>query len=141
MTSFVYNKAKESLGKGEIAWGTDTFYVSLHTSTHTPDQDTDQYFSDVDNEISTSGTYTSGGVALASLTTSVDNTTNRAEFDAADVSLTGFTGVFRYAIVRKYNATPSISRLVCIIDFGSDVTVTNSTYTLTWNADGVFQLL
>jgi len=140
MASFTYNNAKLSLGKGEIAWGTDTFYVSLHTSSYTPNQDTDQYFSDVSGEVSASGSYTAGGLALSGATSSIDTTLNRAEFDAADTTLTGFTGTFRYAIVRKYNATASLSRLVALVDFGSDVAVTAGSYTITWNADGVFYI-
>jgi hypothetical protein len=140
MASFVYNKAKESFGKGELAWTTDTFKVSLHTSTYTPNQDTHQFYSDLTNEITASGSYSTGGATLASLAVSVDTTNDRAEFDAADVAITGFTNVFRYAVVYKSTGVSATSRLIALIDFGSDVTVTNSTYTLTWNADGVFQL-
>lgn len=140
MASFVYNKAKESFGKGELAWGTDTFKVSLHTSSYTPNQDTHQFYSDLTNEISGSGTYSTGGMTLAGLATSIDTTIDRAEFDATDVSITGFTSVFRYAVVYKSTGVGVTSRLVALIDFGSDVTVTNGSYTLTWNADGIFQL-
>lgn len=140
MASFVYNKAKESFGKGELAWGTDTFKVSLHTSSYTPNQDTHQYYSDLTNEITASGSYSTGGVTLGSLTTSIDTSLDRAEFDAADATVTSFTSVFRYAVVYKSTGVGSTSRLVALIDFGSDVTVTASSYTITWNADGIFQL-
>ncbi len=136
----VYNQAKVSFAKGEIAWLTDDIYVSLHTSSYTPNIDTHQYFSDVTNEVGASGTYTAGGVALGTKAVNLDTTNDRAELDAADVTITGFTGSFRYIVVRKYNATASLSRLISVIDLGSTVTLTAGTYTITWNAEGIVQL-
>lgn len=135
----VYNEAKTSFGKGEIAWATDTIKVALLDSTYTPNIDTHVYFSDISGEI-TGGGYTAGGYTLASKAATTDTTNNRAEFDAADVSITSFTNVFRYLVVYKSTGVAATSRLICYIDLGSNVTVTNSTYTITWNAEGIFQL-
>lgn len=139
MASFTYNYAKQSFGKAELNFLTDTIKVALVTSSYTPDQDTHQYFSDVTNEI-TGGGYTAGGSTLASKAININNTLNLAEFDAADVTLSSFTNIFRYGIVYKSTGVAATSRLIALIDFGSNVQVTASTYTITWNAAGIFYL-
>ena len=136
----MYNSALGALGEANIDWVDDTIHVSLHTSSYAPNIDTHDFYDDVTNEVSPSGSYVAGGLALSGKTVSIDTTNNRAEFQASNVVITGFTGVFRYLVVRKFNATASLSRLICYLDLGSDVTVTNSTYTITWNADGVFYI-
>lgn len=135
----LYNEALASFAKGEIAWLTDQINVTLHTSGYTPNLDTHQFFSDVTNELSGGG-YTSGGYILATKTVTSDTTNDRVELSAANTVITGFTGTFRYIIVRKFNATASASRLISVIDLGSDQNFTNETCTLTWNAEGIVQL-
>lgn len=141
MASFTYNAAKVSLGKAEIDWVNDTIKVALLTSAHTPDQDADVYFSDVVAEEFSGGSYTAGGITLASKTATQDNTNNRAVFDAADGQFTGITGTFRYAVVYKSTGSNATSRLIRLIDLsGGNTTLTNGTYDLVWPASGVFNL-
>lgn len=139
MASFVYNAAKKGLGDGSIDWDTDSFKVAFLTSSHTPDTDNDVYFSDLDNEVSGGG-YTTGGYSLANNSVSIDNTNDRAKYDADDVSATGLTTTFRYLVVYKNTGTPATSPLVCMVDLGSDYALTNGTMDITWNTAGVFTL-
>lgn len=140
MANFIYNSAKVSFGKAEIAWQTDTIKIALVTSSYTPDKDTHQYFSDVTNEL-TGGGYTTGGYTLANCTVTPDNTNDRAVFDADDVSISGITNTFRYGVIYKSTGVAGTSRLIALIDLeGADVSLTNGQYTITWNTNGVFYL-
>jgi hypothetical protein len=56
--SLAYNK--------EIDLDSDTLFWTLHTSAYTPNLDTHIHVSDLTNELSTGGGYTSGGLALTS---------------------------------------------------------------------------
>lgn len=140
MASFIYNSAKGKLGDGSIDWNTDTIKMALVTASYTPDQDAHDFFNDVTNEISASGTYTTGGVTLTCSVT-IDNTNNRAIYDATDVSITSFTETFRYGIIYKSTGVSSTSPLIAVIDFtGSNITTTIGTFDVTWSTAGVFNL-
>ena len=54
------------MGNKEIDFNSDTLVWTLHTSTYTPNLDTHANVSDLTNELSTGGGYTSGGLAIAS---------------------------------------------------------------------------
>ena len=70
-----------------VNWMSDTIKVALTTSSYTPNQDTDDFFNDVTNELSTAGGYTSGGASLGSKSCTYDTTSNEARLDAADTAL------------------------------------------------------
>jgi hypothetical protein len=110
---------------------------SLHTSTYTPNQDTHDFFNDATNEITGTG-YTAGGVALGSPTMAYTGGTNVWNFDASDASWTGATFTARYAVVYYSTGTSSTSPLIMYVDFGGDQTVNAGTFTIQWNAAGLF---
>lgn len=117
----------------------DTIKLSLHTSSYTPDQDAHDFYDDVTNEVGASGTYSAGGATL-SVTLSQDNTDNEGVFDATDVSFTSATITARYAVIYKSTGTSSTSPLVCLIDFGSNKTSTDGTFTITFAAEGIINI-
>lgn len=126
---------------GSVDLDTDTFKVSLHTSTFSPNIDTLDYRDDLTNEVSNSGTYTAGGATLASLSVTANNTTDRGVWDAADASWTGFTGTARYAVVCKIRGgAASADEVVGVYDFGADITATSGTFTVQWHADGLLYI-
>lgn len=60
-------------------------------------------------------------------------------FDAADAAWSSATLTARYAVV--YDSTPGSDAtrpLIGILDFGSDVSSTSSTYTVVWDTRGLF---
>ena len=148
MASAVYNSFKGRILGDDSIVGTainlksDTIKLSLHSSSYTPDIDADEFFDDVDNELSSSGTYTSGAAGGYTLTTSIstNDSTDVGVFDATDVSITGFTGTARYAIIRKDTGVAATSPLILYIDFGSDKTATAGTFTITFSASGILTL-
>ena len=148
MASAVFNSflgrilGDSSIVTTAINLGSDTVKLSLHTSTWTPDVDADDHFDDVDNEVASSGSYTTGIAGGYTLTTSIstDDTDNEGVFDATDVSITSATITARYAIIRKDTGTASTSPLVCYIDFGSNQTSTAGTFTITFATEGILNL-
>jgi hypothetical protein len=116
-----------------VDWATDTIKVALTTSSYTPNQDTDVFFSDVTNEITGTG-YTAGGATLGSKSTSYDNATNETRLLAGASSWTTATFTYRYAIVYKSTGVSSTSPLIAYFDTGGNQTVTLGTETITWDA-------
>jgi len=135
-----YNEWKANIGKAANL-SSDTFKMVLVTSTYTFAA-THSVYADVTNELSTANGYTAGGATLGSVTWS--QTSGTATFDAADTSWTASGGslVFRRGII--YDDTVSGDPLVASILFDTtpaDITVlSGNTFTVQWNASGIFTL-
>lgn len=141
MASLTYNPAKVSFAKGEIAWVSDTVHAVLLTSSYTPNQDTDQYWSDISTYEFSGGSYPAGGVALTNKAVTQDSTNDRAVLDSDDVQFTGVTGSFRYIGLVHWTGTASTSRLIRLIDpEGATVTLTAGTYDMTVPVGGWISL-
>jgi hypothetical protein len=135
VTANVYAQFFLTLENKEVDWDTDTLKCMLLTSTYTPNQTTHKYKSDLTNEVSGTG-YTATGAALTSVT--VTNSGLVMTFDAADTSWTTSTITARYAVI--YDSTPATDAtrpLICLINFGADVSTTAATFLITWNASGI----
>ena len=141
MASFPYtNYLARMLGLGTMVDGdADTIKLFLHTSSYTPNQDTHDFYDDVTNEVGNSGSYAAGGATL-SVTLSQDNTDHEGVFDATDVSFTTATITARYAVIYKSTGTASTSPLMFLIDFGSNQTSTLGTFTVSFAAEGIFNV-
>ncbi len=122
----------------EIDFDSDTLKVALSTNAHTPNQDTHDYFNDVTNEITGPG-YTAGGATVTGVTVTYTGGSNLITVDAADVSWT--TASFTARNYHLYDSTPGTAATNPLIQyetFGADTTVTASTFTIAWNAAGIF---
>ena len=142
MATIIFNSFKQKIMNGSIDLDTDTIKASLHTSSYTPNADSHDFWDDTTNEVSTSGSYTAGiagGIALANKTVTADNTDDEGVFDADDLSVTTFTGTFKWIVLRKDTGTAGTSALICAIDITS-ATVTVGTLTVTWAAEGIINL-
>ena len=137
-----YQSFREYLGDGTIDLDTHTFKVLLTSSSYTPNAATHTVKADVTNELSTANGYTAGGATLGSVTWSRSGGT--VTFDAADTQWTASGGSItaRYAVI--YDDTAASDELVCYILLDTtpaDVTATaGNTFTLSWNASGIFTL-
>jgi hypothetical protein len=82
--------------------------------------------------------YTAGGLALTGRVGMAIDTINW-KLDADDVTWTSATiAGIRYAVV--YNGT-SPYNIRAVYDLGSDYSVTNGTFTLSWDADGLLNVI
>jgi len=136
MADLIYNKFKEYMADGTMDLDNDAFKIMLTTSTYTPAA-THSVKADVTNEISGTG-YTAGGATLQNVTWTESSGT--VTLDATDVSWTSATFTARYAVI--YDDTPAspLDPLVCLIDFGTDKSVTAGTFTIQFHANGIFTL-
>ncbi len=140
-THTVFPMLSESLANEEININADTIKVMLlsaytYAATH-------QYVSDVTGAgTETTGTgYTAGGATLGSVTWTRSGAVYT--FDAADTSwdASGGSLTAKYALV--YDSTPGSAATNPVISYvnldgaAGDVTATDATFTLTWNASGI----
>ena len=139
MANVVYNNFKKNIMNGSIDLDTDTIKVALVTSSYTPDQDADEFFDDVTNEVSGTG-YTAGGATLASAAVTEDTTNDLGKFDAADVTWSSSTITARGAVIYKSTGTASTSPLIAYIDFGADKSSSAGDFTIQWSSSGILTL-
>lgn len=139
-----YQSVREYLADGTIDLDTDTFKVTLHNSTYTPNASTHTIYSDATNELSTANGYTNGGYTLTPTWVRSGATVT---FDAGDAQWTASGGSItaRHAVIRKDGtANGIVSPLICYILLDTtpaDVTATDgNTFTLQWNGSGIFTL-
>jgi len=128
MASLIYNSCLNDMATGAIDFDTNSFKIELVTSSYTPNKDTHTKRSDVTNEISGTG-YTAGGVSTA-VTVTNDTANDRIDINFADVSWASATLTAAAAVIYKTTGTASTDNLVAYLDFGSNVTSTNGTFTL-----------
>ena len=107
--------------------GQDTFKIALYTSSASLDASTTAFTTS--NEVSDSGSYSSGGGSLTSVTQTTSGTTAICDF--ADISFTSATITARGAMI--YNSSNS-NKAVCILDFGGYKTSTSGTFTIQFPA-------
>jgi len=126
ITSAVCTSFKVELLKGVhnfSASGGNTFNLALYTSDASLGAATTAYTTS--NEVSGSG-YTAKGNALTSVDPVASSTT--AVCDFSDTSFTSASFTARGCLI--FNDSASGDPAVCVIDFGSDKTVTSGTFTI-----------
>lgn len=139
IVNYWYGLAKKHLGQGEIDWINGTVMLMLTTDTYVPYQDTDEYKDDVIGEVSATG-YTPGGAEITNRSLTYTAATNTLSYDGYNVIFT-ITGslTFRYAVIYLDTGTESTSPLIGYIDFGEDITHTDGSLTLNFDADGIYK--
>ncbi|AGP64930.1 Gp27 protein [Mycobacterium intracellulare subsp. yongonense 05-1390] len=136
ISATLYGGVLESLANKEIDLGSDTLNVMLLTSSYVP-SDTHRYLSDLTGEAVGTG-YTSGGKTLTGVTVTYNTGTKTLTVDADDISWSSSTLTARYAaIVDVTPGSASTNPLISYVDFGADVSDTNGTFQINWNAAGI----
>jgi len=114
----------------------DTIKIMLVTSSYTPDFGAHDFKADVSNEVSGTN-YTAGGNTLSSL--ALTQTGGTIKFDAADTSWSSATITdARGAVI--YDDSLTDDPLIAYIDFGANYSSTNGTFTIAFNAGGIFTI-
>jgi hypothetical protein len=114
--------------------------VALVAAGYTPDIANHDFFSDITNELSASGQYTAGGVAL--VTPTFTNVSNNVKFDADDLALTGVTtsADIKYLIIYRDTGTAATSPLIGYITLATAVGGTNITFNIVMSASGIITI-
>lgn len=130
MASLIYNSAIDDMARGAIDFDTDSFKAMLVTSTYVPNKDTDLKRSAVTNEVVGTG-YTAGGVASV-VTVTKDTANDKVTLQFGAVSWPSSTITARGCVYYKSRGgASSADELVAYNDFGSDVSSTGGTFSIT----------
>lgn len=114
MANALYDKARESFLKGEIAWDVNNIKASLiDTGAYTVNLATDQFFSNIP-----------GAAVIATSANLTGKSVTDGVADAADVTFTSVSGVNCEAlVVWQDTGTPATSRLIAYIDTATGLPV------------------
>ena len=139
----IVNDFKAYLLKKKMDLTADTFKVGLATSSsNLATTLTPSAYSNITNELSTSGGYTAGGATAGSPTVAGGGATPTITFDTANVSWTGSGSGFtaRFAFIYDDTSTPKQVMAYCLLNSApADVTILTGE-TLTISIINVFSL-
>jgi hypothetical protein len=130
--NYTCNSFKSGLINGDFDFDTDTIKMALYTNAATLDEDTAIYTTV--GEVPATGTYTASGVTL---TVEKGLTNNTAFISFENVTITAAL-VARGALIYKDGGAA-----ICVLDFGSDKTSTNTfivTFPTASSADALIRL-
>lgn len=146
MASVIPNSALNRLLSGGIDLDTDDIRARLCMTNTTCDTEIDAINDLADyTTIDPADATGYADVALASEAVNTDDTNDRAEFDATDISFTGLSGdasrAYQGVLIYKYvDGTNANDLPVCFIDFTSDIPATATQVDVPWNSEGILQL-
>jgi hypothetical protein len=130
--NYTCNSFKSGLINGDFDFDIDTIKMALYTNAATLDEDTAAYTAV--GEVPNTGTYTASGVTL---TVEKGLTNNTAFISFENVTITAAL-VARGALIYKDGGAA-----ICVLDFGSDKTSTNTfivTFPTASSADALIRL-
>lgn len=118
----VYGTAQKHLD-ADVDWASDTIKGSLHSSSYTPTQATDEFFTSATNELTTLNGYTAGGQTLASKSVTVTSLVTAYKAAALSWSVaSGETLQARWLVIRKDTGTAGTSPLLAYVDLAASNT-------------------
>jgi hypothetical protein len=140
-TSTIYNPFRKHIADGTIDLNTDTLKLALVSSTYTPSTE-HSVWADITgggHEVATGAGYTTGGVALASVT--LNRTAGVVTLDAANPSWTALTKTFRYGVLyAEVTRNAVVNPLILYMLFDAtpaNVVVAGVNWTVTLAATGI----
>lgn len=106
---------------------------------------------DTDVDADNTGTYTLDEMdgtnyarqALANEAVNIDDANDRAEFDADDISIATLgngTRQMQGCLVHEFVTDDAGSFPLCFVEFSSTINPGGSTFSVSWNAEGIVQL-
>lgn len=107
---------------------TQVYKIALYTNSATLNQDTTAYTTS--GEVTGNGYNAGGNVLVIGVNPTNTNDISFLSFDDSSWTASSFTA--RGALIYKYNGTTNPA--VCVLDFGSDKTTTNGTFTVQFPA-------
>lgn len=143
-TTTFYGLAAKHLASGDVAWVADAVKIMLVTSLYTPLQDSDEFRSDVTDEIAATGGYVAGGNAVTGKAANYDSTTNQENLTAANTLFSALTpsDPIRYGVgYHARGGLASADELLFWVDFGEDKDPDGFDFLISWPTTGVGYLL
>lgn len=146
MASAIPNSAKANLINGTIDLNTHDIRARLCMTNTTCDTEVDAINNLADyTTIDPCDATSYADVALGSEAVNIDDTNNRAEFDATDISFTGLGGNatrdYQGVLIYKYvDGTNANDLPVCYVDFSATIPKEATQVDVPWNAEGILQL-
>lgn len=138
MASVIFNSCIHDVARGLVDFDTDAFKVMLVTSAYVPDKDLHTKRSDVTSEVVGTG-YSSGGLA-SSVTVSNVTSVDQVTVAFSSVAWASSTITARGAVIYKSRGgAASADELVAYVDFGSNVSSTAASFTVTFSTPLTFQ--
>lgn len=140
MASGIYNQFLTEIMKGTYNLNdSDTVQCALLDNSHSFDATAVGWATVKTNEISGTG-YTGSGSTLASTAVTQDDVDNEGVFDAANVQWQSATFSAYHAVIWDDTPSDPADPLICSIDFGGVQTVTNGTFTIQWDDEGIINI-
>lgn len=146
MASAMPNSAKANLVNGTIDLNSHDIRARLCMTNTTCDTEVDA-INDLADYATIDPADASGyaDVQLGTEAVNVDDTNNRAEFDAVDSSFTGLGGNatrdYQGVLIYKYvDGTNANDLPICFIDFAADIPKEATQVDIPWDAEGILQL-
>ena len=129
MASMIYHNFFERLGRGAGDLQSVTVKCALVTSSYTANKDHD-FFDDITNEVAATGNYVAGGDTIT-VTVTDDDANDRVDIVLGEAQWTTATITARGAVYYvDTGGAASTDWLIAHVDFGSDQSSTNGTFTL-----------
>jgi len=132
MANALYDKARESFLKGEIAWADDNIKaILIDSANYTPNLASDQFVSSI-----------AAGAKVATSANFSSKTTAAGVADAGDITFLAVTGAQSEALVIfQDTGTSTTSRLIAYIDTatGLPVTPNGGDITVSWD-NGTYKI-
>jgi hypothetical protein len=128
--------------KGDIDAVNDTLKASAHLAADTIDTDNDDYHDDATNEIAGTG-YTAGGVTLANVAITHDDTNDRVEMDFDNPSWgpgATLTDVDHLRLYKDRGGAASADEMFGHLTFDAAQSVSNATFTVEIDAEGALAI-
>lgn len=149
MTSVLYDNYKKLELSGTINLMNSGIYVMLVSGSYNPYGAGTYASHTVTGDIGLNtevvdplGGYTRGGKPLSSKSVGVGSpaASHVGYFDAGDSAWTTTTITASGAVIYQSGATPATSYLIAWVDFGSNYTSSNGSFTISWNSAGIINL-
>tara|TARA_R100000654_G_scaffold23436_1_gene45818 strand:+ start:3015 stop:3458 length:444 start_codon:yes stop_codon:yes gene_type:complete len=134
ITQTLTTSFKKELLEGNHDFTADTIKIALYDSTATLGASTTIYSAGDTGQVSNDAPgYDTGGKELTKVSPTSSGTT--AFIDFSDITWTSSTFTARGALIYNASTKSSIAnRAIAVLDFGSDKTTSNSTFTVTFPA-------
>lgn len=146
MASAIPNSAKANLINGTIDLNSHDIRARLCMTNTTCDTEIDAINDLADyTTIDPCDATSYADVALGSEAVNTDDTNDRAEFDATDLSFAGLGGNgtrdYQGVLIYKYvDGTNANDLPICFIDFAADIPKEATQVDVPWDAEGILQL-